>query len=37
MPRILDVKIVDDLVDTCMPGDDLMLTGIVKVSVYAVQ
>nr|XP_050849405.1 DNA helicase MCM8-like isoform X1 [Vespula vulgaris] len=31
MPRILDVKIVDDLVDTCMPGDDLMLTGIVKV------
>ncbi|XP_046820391.1 DNA helicase MCM8-like isoform X1 [Vespa crabro] len=31
MPRILDVKILDDLVDTCMPGDDLMLTGIVKV------
>ncbi|KAI4497155.1 hypothetical protein M0802_007639 [Mischocyttarus mexicanus] len=31
MPRILDVKILDDLVDTCMPGDDLLLTGIVKV------
>ncbi|XP_043490015.1 DNA helicase MCM8-like isoform X2 [Polistes fuscatus] len=30
MPRILDVKIFDDLVDTCMPGDDLLLTGIVK-------
>ncbi|KAK2581394.1 hypothetical protein KPH14_005078 [Odynerus spinipes] len=31
MPRILDVKITDDLVNTCMPGDDLTLTGIVKV------
>lgn len=37
MPRILDVKIFDDLVDTCMPGDDLLLTGIVKVSVYVMQ
>lgn len=31
VPRILDVKITDDLVDTCMPGDDLTLTGIIKV------
>ncbi|XP_076646397.1 DNA helicase MCM8 isoform X2 [Halictus rubicundus] len=30
MPRVLDVELMDDLVSTCMPGDDITLTGIIK-------
>ncbi|XP_031846234.1 DNA helicase MCM8-like isoform X2 [Nomia melanderi] len=30
MPRVLDVELMDDLVTTCMPGDDITLTGIIK-------
>ncbi|KZC10605.1 DNA replication licensing factor MCM8, partial [Dufourea novaeangliae] len=30
MPRVLDVELMDDLVNTCMPGDDITLTGIIK-------
>ncbi|CAK9805968.1 DNA helicase MCM8 [Anthophora plagiata] len=30
MPRIVDVDLMDDLVNTCMPGDDVTLTGIIK-------
>ncbi|XP_076281177.1 DNA helicase MCM8-like isoform X2 [Lasioglossum baleicum] len=30
MPRVLDVELLDDLVSTCMPGDDITLTGIIK-------
>ncbi|XP_043260243.1 DNA helicase MCM8-like [Colletes gigas] len=32
MPRVLDVELIDDLVNTCMPGDDITLTGIIKGS-----
>ncbi|CAK9808892.1 DNA helicase MCM8 [Anthophora quadrimaculata] len=30
MPRIVDVDLMNDLVNTCMPGDDVTLTGIIK-------
>ncbi|XP_034189559.2 DNA helicase MCM8 [Osmia lignaria lignaria] len=30
MPRIFDIELRDDLVSTCMPGDDITLTGIIK-------
>ncbi|XP_017891627.1 DNA helicase MCM8 [Ceratina calcarata] len=30
IPRMLDVEIIDDLVNTCLPGDDIVLTGIIK-------
>ncbi|XP_076165854.1 DNA helicase MCM8-like isoform X2 [Ptiloglossa arizonensis] len=30
MPRVLDIELMDDLVNTCMPGDDITLTGIIK-------
>ncbi|XP_054016856.1 DNA helicase MCM8-like [Hylaeus anthracinus] len=30
MPRVLDVELMDDLVNNCMPGDDITLTGIIK-------
>ncbi|XP_076629511.1 DNA helicase MCM8 [Colletes latitarsis] len=30
MPRVLDIELIDDLVNTCMPGDDITLTGIIK-------
>nr|XP_033325816.1 DNA helicase MCM8-like [Megalopta genalis] len=30
MPRVLDVELTDNLVSTCMPGDDITLTGIIK-------
>lgn len=29
--RVIDVELIDDLVDTCMPGADVVVTGIVKV------
>ncbi|XP_015587959.1 DNA helicase MCM8 isoform X1 [Cephus cinctus] len=32
MPRMLDVELTDHLVDSCMPGDDVSLTGIIKMS-----
>lgn len=32
MPRILEVELLDYLVNTCMPGDDITVTGIIKVS-----
>ncbi|XP_034950895.1 DNA helicase MCM8-like [Chelonus insularis] len=31
MPRILEVELFDDLVDTCAPGDDVTVVGVVKV------
>ncbi|XP_066596730.1 DNA helicase MCM8-like [Prorops nasuta] len=31
MPRILDVELFDNMASTCMPGDDVALTGIIKV------
>lgn len=31
MPRMIDIELMDDLVNTCMPGDDITLTGIIKV------
>ncbi|XP_029163345.1 DNA helicase MCM8-like [Nylanderia fulva] len=31
VPKILDVELLDNLVNLCMPGDDITLTGIVKV------
>lgn len=31
MPRTIDIELMDDLVNTCMPGDDITLTGIIKV------
>ena len=30
MPRILEVELLDYLVNTCMPGDDITVTGIIK-------
>lgn len=33
MPRILEVELVDDLVGSCMPGDDVTVVGIIKVNV----
>ncbi|XP_078039781.1 DNA helicase MCM8-like [Augochlora pura] len=30
MPRVLDIELTDNLVSTCMPGDDITLTGIIK-------
>ncbi|XP_046737252.1 DNA helicase MCM8-like [Diprion similis] len=31
MPRVIDVDLIEDLVNTCMPGDDITVTGIIKV------
>jgi len=31
IPKVLDVELLDDLVNICMPGDDITLTGIIKV------
>ena len=31
MPRMVDIELMDNLVNTCMPGDDITLTGIIKV------
>ncbi|XP_032684670.1 DNA helicase MCM8-like isoform X2 [Odontomachus brunneus] len=31
VPKVLDVELLDDLVNICMPGDDITLTGIIKV------
>ena len=28
---MIDIELMDDLVNTCMPGDDITLTGIIKV------
>ncbi|XP_008555490.1 DNA helicase MCM8 [Microplitis demolitor] len=30
MPRILEVELFDDLVNTCVPGDDVTVVGIIK-------
>lgn len=30
MPRVFDVELMDYLVNTCIPGDDITLTGIIK-------
>lgn len=32
MPRVFDVELMDYLVNTCIPGDDITLTGIIKVT-----
>lgn len=31
MPRVLDIELYKDLVDTCMPGDDVTVTGTIKM------
>ncbi|KAM0736922.1 DNA helicase MCM8 [Formica fusca] len=31
VPKILDVELMDNLVNICMPGDNITLTGIIKV------
>ncbi|XP_058797982.1 DNA helicase MCM8-like [Phymastichus coffea] len=31
VPRVMDVELYEDMVDTCMPGDDVTITGIVKM------
>ncbi|XP_003426698.1 DNA helicase MCM8 [Nasonia vitripennis] len=31
VPRVMDVELFEDLVDTCMPGDDVTVTGIIKM------
>nr|XP_012221174.1 PREDICTED: DNA helicase MCM8 [Linepithema humile] len=31
VPKVLDVELMDHLVNICMPGDDITLTGIMKV------
>lgn len=31
VPKVLDVELLDNLVNICMPGDDITLTGIIKV------
>ncbi|XP_039311939.1 DNA helicase MCM8 isoform X5 [Solenopsis invicta] len=31
VPKVLDVELLDDLVNICMPGDDITLTGVIKV------
>ncbi|XP_044010007.1 DNA helicase MCM8-like [Aphidius gifuensis] len=31
MPRILEVELFDDLVEICMPGDDITVVGMIKV------
>ncbi|XP_033227633.1 DNA helicase MCM8-like isoform X2 [Belonocnema kinseyi] len=28
--RVIDVELIDDLVDTCMPGADVVVTGLIK-------
>lgn len=33
MPRMVDIELMDELVNTCMPGDDITLTGIIKVNI----
>lgn len=33
MPRNIDVELQDNLVNTCMPGDDITVTGIFKVCI----
>ncbi|RLU16133.1 hypothetical protein DMN91_011892 [Ooceraea biroi] len=30
VPKVLDVELMDDLVNVCMPGDDITLTGVIK-------
>ncbi|XP_076247127.1 DNA helicase MCM8-like isoform X2 [Calliopsis andreniformis] len=30
MPRVFDVELMDYLVNTCIPGDDITVTGIIK-------
>ena len=32
--RVIDVELIDDLVDTCMPGADVVVTGIIKVGFF---
>ncbi|EZA51562.1 DNA replication licensing factor MCM8 [Ooceraea biroi] len=31
VPKVLDVELMDDLVNVCMPGDDITLTGVIKI------
>lgn len=31
VPKVLDVELMGDSVNICMPGDDITLTGIIKV------
>lgn len=32
MPRTVEVELTEDLVDSCVPGDEVTITGVVKVS-----
>ena len=34
MPRTVDCEVIEDLVDSCVPGDVVTLTGIVKVNEF---
>ncbi|XP_011497255.1 PREDICTED: DNA helicase MCM8-like [Ceratosolen solmsi marchali] len=31
IPRVMDIELCEDLIDTCMPGDDVTITGIIKM------
>lgn len=32
IPRTIECELVHDLVDSCVPGDTVTITGVVKVS-----
>lgn len=31
VPRTVEVELTEDLVDSCVPGDEVTITGVVKV------
>lgn len=37
VPRTVEVELMEDLVDSCVPGDEVTVTGIVKVTLYSLQ
>jgi hypothetical protein len=36
VPRTLEVELTEDLVESCTPGDEVTVTGIVKVRIIIV-